>query len=289
MAPLKQFHSGMTLIAYGFFKKVVVADNLSLLVNEVYARPGAYGPMASWAAVFFFSFQIYGDFSGYTDIARGCSRIFGVELMKNFDCPYFAASISEFWRRWHISLSTWFRDYVYLPLGGSRRSNRRVYLNLFIVFFLSGFWHGAAWTFVIWGVLHWFFLAVSRSLDKRFVNFFPVWTRQIFCFLLVSLAWIFFRANSFRSALAVLQSLFARSAMAETVSTQIGSIQSRLLEGSILIGLLLVLDFTSARMGLYEKITRLPTLRRRALYASFALFLLIAGEFNSRQFIYFQF
>ena len=147
----KLFKSGVLLMLFGLFKKMVIADRLAILVNTVFTNPEMYSGFDLIIATIFFAFQIYCDFSGYSDIAIGIARIMGFDLMKNFDAPYFARSITDFWRRWHISLSTWFRDYVYIPLGGSRKGEFRVYLNLFIVFVVSGLWHGAAVTFIIYG------------------------------------------------------------------------------------------------------------------------------------------
>jgi D-alanyl-lipoteichoic acid acyltransferase DltB (MBOAT superfamily) len=146
--------SGLKLAAWGMFKKVVVADRLALYVNGVYGEPGVYPAAALALATFFFAFQIYCDFSGYSDIAIGCARALGFNLIANFRRPYFASSITEFWRRWHISLSAWFKDYLYIPLGGNRKGSFRRHLNLMITFLVSGLWHGAAWHFVVWGALH---------------------------------------------------------------------------------------------------------------------------------------
>jgi alginate O-acetyltransferase complex protein AlgI len=153
--------SGLRLMLWGFFMKLVIADRLAVYVNEVYSNPQAFAPSTLLLATYFFAFQIFCDFAGYSSIAIGAARVLGYELMQNFNRPYFAASIREFWGRWHISLSTWFRDYLYLPLGGNRVERRRWYLNLLVVFIVSGLWHGAAWTFIVWGALHGSYLVVS--------------------------------------------------------------------------------------------------------------------------------
>lgn len=152
---------------WGFFKKLVVADRLAIYVNAVFNNPDPHSGATNLVASLFFTFQIYCDFSGYTDIAIGVARTLGFDLKKNFDRPYFSRSIPEFWRRWHISLSSWFRDYLYIPLGGSRVSVPRAYLNLFIVFFVSGMWHGANWTFLIWGGLHGLYAVSSKFTQGR--------------------------------------------------------------------------------------------------------------------------
>ena len=213
------FVKGAKHMLVGFFKKVVVADTLALYVDAVYNAPTEATGLSVAIASLLFGVQIYCDFSGYTDIAIGCARIMGIRLMKNFDHPYMATSVKEFWSRWHISLSTWFKDYLYFPLGGNRRGTVRTYLNLMIVFMVSGLWHGANWTFVIWGALHGLYQCIGRftfkkrqtilnniglSPDGRLVS----WVRRVNTTLLVTLAWVFFRANSVTDASTLLRALF---------------------------------------------------------------------------------
>lgn len=162
-----RFVSGLRLMLWGFFKKIVIADRLAIYVNEVYNSPAEFQGLTLILATYFFAFQIYCDFSGYSDIAIGAARIMGYDLMINFRQPYFSQSIAEFWKRWHISLSTWFKDYLYIPLGGNRVAKNRWYFNLMAVFLISGLWHGANWTFVLWGFLHGFYLVFS------------IWTQNI--------------------------------------------------------------------------------------------------------------
>lgn len=209
---------GAELMVTGFAKKVLVADTLARTVNAVYGAPESQSGLSLLVAAYFFAFQIYYDFSGYSDIARGASRIMGFELMVNFDRPYGSSSISEFWRRWHISLSTWFRDYLYVPLGGSRVSRARTAFNLMVVFLVSGFWHGANWTFIIWGALHGSALVAAQLLygDKRKAR--PVgllrFAKIFMTFQFVTLAWIFFRAESVSKAFYVVAHLFTRNGAA---------------------------------------------------------------------------
>ena len=202
----------------GFFKKIVVADLVSVYVNSVYNSPEKATGLGVIIATALFAVQIYCDFSGYTDIAIGCARIMGIRLMKNFDHPYTATTIKEFWGRWHISLSTWFKDYLYFPLGGSRCSRPRHLLNLMIVFAVSGLWHGAAWTFVIWGALHGVYQVIGTlTIKKRnalierigLSTAHPavVWTRRVITFILVDFAWLFFRANSISDAFTLIGKL----------------------------------------------------------------------------------
>lgn len=211
---------GLKLMAWGMFKKVVIADRLAVTVNQVYNNTDDYTGIPLIIATVFFAFQIYCDFSGYSDIAIGSAQVMGFKLMQNFNRPYFSKTISEFWKRWHISLSTWFKDYVYISLGGNRTVKWRWYYNLFITFLISGFWHGANWTFVFWGALHGFYLVFAIVSQKTRTNLnkatglvkFPILLRlsqMITTFLLVCFAWIFFRANSISDAFYIISHLFA--------------------------------------------------------------------------------
>lgn len=197
---------GLRKMLWGFFKKMVIADNLAIYVNAAYGNPTDYSGLVMLTASFFFAVQIYCDFSGYSDIAIGSAKVMGFNLMENFKNPYFSTSIAEFWRRWHISLSTWFRDYVYIPLGGNRLSRLYWYRNIMIAFVLSGFWHGANWTYVIWGAIHGIYLLASDNIGKLLQKnsyFASVWLiplKRLWIFLLVLVAWVFFRANTLADA-----------------------------------------------------------------------------------------
>ena len=192
----EQARLGLLLMLWGLFKKIVIADNVALITNKVFAL-SAPGFVLVWVGTLAFCVQIYADFSAYSDIARGTARLLGFELMKNFDHPYLSETPAEFWRRWHISLSTWFRDYVYIPLGGNRGSKSRVYLNLFLTFLLSGFWHGASWNFVMWGAYHGLLLVLFRILEERAPGLFRVRAlrplRMLCMFALVNVGWLMFR------------------------------------------------------------------------------------------------
>lgn len=201
--------SGLRLMLWGMFKKVVIADRLAVIVDGIYSDPARYPGMFLTMATVFFAFQIYCDFSGYTDIARGAARVIGVDLTKNFNRPYTAASIRDFWRRWHITLSTWFRDYVYIPLGGQTGTVNRWYLNLFVVFVVSGLWHGANWTFIVWGGLHGGYYVAGhllaparRRVAERiaFPRTLSACLQVVGTFVLVVYAWTFFRADSVAQA-----------------------------------------------------------------------------------------
>lgn len=201
---------GLSLFLVGLFKKLALADYLCLYVERVYDRPEAHGAPALLLATFAFTWQIFFDFSGYTDMARGVARMFGLNLILNFNNPYLAAGLGEFWSRWHISLSSWFRDYVYIPLGGNRRGAFNTYRNLFITFLLSGVWHGAAWTFVIWGALHGLGVMATRALERSafYRDQVPKLLKQAGVFLFVCFAWIFFRASSLADALVIVKRIF---------------------------------------------------------------------------------
>lgn len=203
----EKFVSGLRLILWGLFKKTVMADRLSEFVDGTYGSYLVQPAQNLILATIFFSFQIYYDFSAYSDIARGSARLFGFDLMVNFRMPYFSTSFSEFWNRWHISLSTWFRDYVYIPLGGSRTSESKTIRNLGLVFLISGIWHGAGVTFLIWGLLHLFYLLWERRFVKPVIGG-GLWFRRVRTFFLVTVAWIFFRADSLAQAIAIVQECF---------------------------------------------------------------------------------
>lgn len=210
---------GILEIIWGYFLKLVVADRLAIYVNNVYANPELAVGFTTLVATVFYTFEIYTDFAGYSHIAIGISRVLGIDVMENFKCPYLASSIAGFWRRWHISLSTWLRDYLYIPLGGNRKGTARKYLNILIVFLVSGLWHGAGWTFVVWGLLHGVFQVIGYALKPVrdwCVDVFKV-ERNAFShralkiavtFLLVNYAWVFFRASSLSEALLIIKNSF---------------------------------------------------------------------------------
>ena len=201
---------GSNLIIIGLFKKMVIADRLAVYVNEVYKNLDTSTTISAWIAAFFFSLQIYCDFSGYSDIARGTAKFMGYDLMLNFDRPYLSKSIGEFWKRWHISLSSWFKDYLYIPLGGNKVSRIKVYRNLFIVFLLSGLWHGANFTFIIWGALHAVYV-MTESVLPVFKSQSPLikLIQQLKVFVLVTIAWVFFRAGSIDEAFQMIKLMFS--------------------------------------------------------------------------------
>ena len=286
---------GGKLIVWGLFKKVVIADRLAVYVDRVYDHPDLYSGSTLLLATYFFAFQIYCDFSGYSDIAIGSARLLGYDLMQNFRIPYSATSFSDFWQRWHISLSSWFRDYVYIPLGGNRVSPARWFLNIAVVFVLSGLWHGANWTFLIWGGLHaCYYLGehVCRHC-ARGIPFLKVVPARVLrplqilvVFHLVLLGWVFFRADSISQAGMILARIFAGVGM----SPYLGPSQFTTFLSILLIGALLLLQYGQASgiLSLHFSRTRVPLPFRFAGYAALILAIELLAVPTNR-FIYLQF
>jgi len=298
---------GMKLMVWGFFKKVVIADRLATMVDPVYNDLSAHSGPAIALATVFFAYQIYCDFSGYSDIAIGAAQVLGFKLMTNFRQPYFSRSIPEFWRRWHISLSTWFRDYVYIPLGGNRVSLFRLYVNVAIVFVVSGLWHGANWTFLAWGGLHALYMVVSLSTATTrsriisavkfdrvpFVHSAAQWA---ITFTLVCIAWIFFRAQSIEDAFAALTTLPAgweRGAFAILDgNVQIGTTNipsTELLIALIAIGVLEAAHLLQRWGSIRERINRQWLPIRWFIYSLSFWALFLFGTYEETEFIYFAF
>lgn len=299
--------SGLRLILWGLFKKVVIADRLAIYVNQVYNDPTEQGALTLLVASYFFAFQIYCDFSGYSDIAIGAARVMGFDLMENFRQPYMARSISSFWRRWHISLSTWFRDYVYIPLGGNRVPQWRWYSNLLIVFLVSGLWHGAAWHFVIWGALHGMLVVLEVALSGRTLwgmgwlrsngpRRLPAVINIFATFHVVLITWIFFRANSLPDALLILARLFTvagtntwEALFAPWVAVGLDPVW----EMSLSVGLIIVLELLQwlERWGQNVERTFVTYSRpvRWAAYLFMAIATMNLGTSLDTPFIYFQF
>ena len=285
---------GLRLILWGAFKKIVIADRLAIYVNTVYNAPQQYSGLPLMVATIFFAFQIYGDFSAYSDIAIGAAKILGFDLMLNFRQPYFARSVREFWARWHISLSQWFRDYLYIPLGGNRVPFARNLFNLVIVFLVSGLWHGASWTFVIWGALHAAYIVVETILHHRGVEFkLPALVKIACTFGLITFAWIFFRANSFDDALYVVTHLFAfdGGSLTDPFTKGLLGAQVEFALAWVLIGLLLGIDGLIERFG-FEALWRVsPLAVRWGVYYAAGAAVIFSGLYGTgaQIFIYFRF
>ncbi len=286
--------SGLKLMLWGYFKKLVVADRLGIYVDEIYSDPASFGGLTLILATILFSFQIYCDFSAYSDIAIGTARTMGYDFMVNFRRPYLSQSIKEFWSRWHISLSTWFRDYLYITLGGNRVSVPRWYLNLFIVFLVSGLWHGANWTFVVWGALHGVYLVAALIFKPATDRFHQIikakwfWTgwNLISTYILVLIAWVFFRADQVTDAFYILGEMFKFSGPLYVS----GAFQIHLAYSFIAIAILMLIEIKQEYLpnSLNWDQHRFP-LVRELVYASLAAIILLLGVFDGGQFIYFQF
>ena len=286
----QEFEKGMYLVLWGYFLKVVVADNLAPFVDEVFANPGHYRGIQIIVSIFFFSFQIYSDFAGYTAIARGLAKMMGFELMLNFRQPYFATSIRNFWHRWHISLSTWFRDYVYIPLGGNRRSFMRWILAVFLTFLLSGLWHGANWTFVIWGASFGMLYIIEALIRKalsnnlraifRKKNF--LFIRQILVFMIVMLLWLVFRSNDINEFFI----LFKRM-LIPTFTLNFD--HKSLILNFLLIGIVVIIDLFEKGQSLDNLLIHLPWFIRFFVVYFILWCIFFIGNWHIHPFIYFQF
>ncbi|GBC62215.1 MBOAT family protein [Desulfonema ishimotonii] len=288
-----QISWGIFLFSWGFFKKSVIADNVAIVVNEIFALPAKAGVLDAWIAVYGFAIQIYCDFSGYSDMAIGLALMLGFHFPDNFNRPYGALGFSDFWRRWHISLSSWLRDYLYISMGGNRMGNIRTYINLMLTMLIGGLWHGANWTFVVWGGLHGFYLAVERAVFQRFrlrqdaAVSLPLWQQILLClivFHLVCLAWVFFRAQSITEAF-------------DMVSNMVFLKNSFLLSGERLVRkaaiacltfIVVGWHFFSRNRGWDNIVIRIPALRVAAITAFLFTCCLLAGA-DANDFIYFQF
>lgn len=295
--------SGLLLMLWGLFQKMVVADRVAIVVNTVF---DSYGDMPAWALVLgtlLFAAQIYCDFAGYSNVAIGAAQVMGFSLMENFRQPYLSRSCGEFWRRWHISLSTWFRDYLYIPLGGNRKGKGRKYLNLMITFLASGLWHGANWHFVVWGGLNGAYQVLGemlRPVRERLCGVLHIRREQLpwrivqvlFTFILIDFAWLFFRAPSFLTALDILRHGFAGGA-AVTEGFTLGLSVPELKAMVLSILLLAVVDLVNTKYCIREWLLRLPLPVRWSVYLGSIYVVLIFGiygpGFSESQFIYFQF
>ena len=290
----QQGMQGLRLILWGLIKKVVIADTLALKVDDIFENYTAFGGGVLWLGAIYFAIQIYCDFSGYSDIAIGVSKLFGIELKSNFKFPYFSRNISEFWRRWHISLSTWFRDYLYIPLGGSKGSKWQSLRNVFIIFLVSGFWHGANLTFIVWGGIHALLFVPSYILgwNRKYTgaivaesSWFPTVTevaQMIITFFFVVLAWVFFRSDNLGMAVEYLTFMFTKFDFPLTYKNGLYSVAS-----------LLVLDWIFRKderlhFPLLKTIDKKIVLIVEVVSIILTVYLISLNS-NSGQFIYFQF
>ncbi|HEX6573336.1 MAG TPA: MBOAT family protein [Gemmatimonadaceae bacterium] len=296
--------NGLRRMAIGLFMKVVIADRLARYVNVVYPNPTNFQGLTLVVATLFFAIQIYCDFAGYSLVAIGSAEVMGFRLMRNFDRPYLSKSISEFWSRWHISLSSWFRDYVYIPLGGNRVARSRWYFNLFITFLLSGLWHGANWTFVIWGGLNGFYLVFSlmtRQIRERFTHAIGLASMPklhtvvsvIITFGLTCFAWVFFRASTLDEALHIFRAALAVPTLHQIVPDPIrgeGISKFEVMYCFVLIGALLTIEYVTTRIDLLKQFRMQPAWVRWPVYYATCMAIWLLGiSTEAKAFIYFQF
>ncbi len=299
----EKVRSGLLLIAWGLFKKVVIADRLAIAVDTVHGNLSAYNSLSLIITSLFFAFQAYCDFSGYSDIAIGSARILGFKLMKNFDNPYHSSSFYEIWKRWHISLSSWFRDYVYIPLGGNRVSKIKWYRNIMIVFLISGLWHGASWNFVIFGAIQGVYVSFGRLTDstrsavkqKLHLQKLPV-ISVIVTFLLFTLSLIFFRAATFENAIYIITKIWTGLPAAilsmikgTAVFQNMGLSTFDFVLSFVLIAALETIQYWHRKIDLTALLKSYPVIVRWSIYYACLACILVLGVFENRQFIYFQF
>jgi len=298
--------NGLKLMVWGYFKKVVIADKIAIVVENVYSHPTDFTGVPLIAAALFFGLQVYCDFSGYSDIAIGSAQIMGVRLMENFNRPLHSPTVAEFWRRWHISLMTWFRDYVYIPLGGNRVGRWRWYFNLFFTFTLSGLWHGAGWGFVLWGSLNGVYLIIShwtRNLRRKWVQWVrldrvPTFRRGLqiaFTFLLFCFTLIIFRSKTLSDAFYVITHLGTGLGNRAGIKMSFQSLYSlgldryELIIAIVSIGLMELIYGIEKQGNMRKMFSEKPIWVRWPLYYILVLFLIFFGEYNDHAFIYFQF
>lgn len=311
LAQIKQKHTlepdkcirGFGRMLWGYFQKVVLADRIAVLVTSIYTDYEAYSGVYIVLATVLFAFQIYCDFDGYTSIAIGAAEILGFRLMENFNAPYMAKSVAEFWRRWHISLSTWFRDYLYIPLGGNRCGIVKKYRNLLVTFLVSGLWHGANWTYVVWGGLHGIYQIIENMIYTRFhisreggskVSRFVKW---VVTFVLVDFAWLFFRADSMRTAIGMIGAVFTNLKPTDILNREMAISMGLGMENMLVMALAMVVlfvrDFFKDKIRYGDVLVRMPILCRWGLLYIVMFVILIFGyygpQYDAAQFIYFQF
>lgn len=278
---------GLKWFVWGLFLKVMMADRLGMYVDEVLDNYMFNSGTSCLLAVVYYSFQIYGDFAGYSFMAMGVGKLMGFNLINNFQRPYLSTSITDFWRRWHISLSTWLKDYVYIPLGGSRCSKGRNYWNIFVTFLVSGIWHGANWTFVFWGILHGVFQIIEKMLgwqkcttSSKLIRF----SRILLTFVLVSIAWIFFRQPTISDAFGVIERILTEHGALFKPSNK--DVVFSLLSIGIVVCADLMREFQTK---IFYRLVQAPIAIRWCMYYALLLLILLSGVFDSSQFIYVSF
>lgn len=295
---IHNLRNGLLLILYGMFLKVVIADRTAVVVDNVFENFTLYGCVELWIAAILFAIQILCDFNGYTIIARGSAKCLGVSLSNNFRQPYFATNIQEFWRRWHISLSSWFTDYLYIPLGGNRKGKIKKYINIMVVFAISGLWHGAGWNYVMWGIFHGFFINIEHlnrdlKIKGEFIKnkYISSFLGRCITFIIVVMGWVFFRSNSLGSAIGYFKNMFQSLQQKSILELGIPGYEWLILIFSIFV--LFIIDLCNEKeMDIFEYILNRNFIVRWIIYTFFIwiiiMFGYIGGEYDG-SFIYFQF
>ena len=287
-----QISDALRQILWGFFKKIVIADTCGIIVDAIFLNPESHNSSTLILAAIFFAFQIYGDFSGYSDIAIGTAKLFGFQLMTNFKVPYFSRNIAEFWRRWHISLSSWFQDYLYIPIGGSRGTKAKTIRNIFIIFLVSGFWHGANWTFLFWGGINAFLflpiLLVGKNrkylgtvAEERLLPSLKEVYQMLLTFGFTTIAWIFFRANSITEGFNYINLIYKKGFEFPAFKGQAVIVP--------LIGVLIIIEWINRTKSHQLDIERFSPFIRHSLYIFLLGLIFFFGQYNKASFIYFQF
>lgn len=284
-----QFQRGVIRFIIGLFKKVIIANQMGFMADFVFNNSGDVGSASLWIGVVCYAFQIYFDFSGYSDMAIGLGKMFGFDFLENFDHPYISKSIQEFWRRWHISLSSWFRDYLYIPLGGNRKGVSRTYVNLIIVFFITGLWHGASWNFIFWGLFHGFFLIWEKIGLIKFLNKVPNFVGHIYMALVVLVGWVFFRAETLSDAWQYLEGMFAFRTSGNEIVYQYISMYFVLVFIIAVIFSTNIKVYLKAKWALLSKAQEFKYILYPMYLLLFFLSLLELAESNYNPFIYFRF
>ena len=284
-----QFQRGVIRFIIGLFKKVIIANQMGFMADFVFNNSGDVGSASLWIGVVCYAFQIYFDFSGYSDMAIGLGKMFGFDFLENFDHPYISKSIQEFWRRWHISLSSWFRDYLYIPLGGNRKGVSRTYVNLIIVFFITGLWHGASWNFIFWGLFHGFFLIWEKIGLIKFLNKAPSFVGHIYMALVVLVGWVFFRAETLSDAWQYLEGMFAFRMSGNEIVYQYISMYFVLVFIIAVIFSTNIKVYLKAKWALLSKAQEFKYILYPMYLLLFFLSLLELAESNYNPFIYFRF
>jgi len=282
---LDNIYLGMTQVAWGFFKKICIADSLGPFVDNAFSNPGPLTSIHLIIAVVFYSFQIYCDFSGYSAIAIGLARIMGFEFPRNFNMPYFSKSFSEFWTRWHVTLSGWLKDYLYIPLGGNKKGTYRTYLNLMITMVLGGLWHGASWNFVLWGFIHGLFLIIQRIVPAvNTTNKVLEYSKVILVYTCICFTWIFFRSVDFNTTQTIIGNIFSLNGFDFFAIPNLFI----LFKDSLLITLLIIAELFHAKSNIYNLLEDKPMLRIASI-TTLILIISLLGTFDVKSFIYFQF